>query len=103
MNIHDNVFDLIQEIAEPTGPVLSWKAQVHIKQFLIHEENLPPEVYRDCGTKIAAKLKHCKLFMEDVQADQIVYDLERVESETDLNEQLAAVYDICDRERIWCR
>ena len=103
MSIHDNVFDLLNEMAEPTGPILSWKAQLHIKQFITKEENLKPEQYRAIGSQIANRLKNCRLFMEALEAEQIIYDLVHADSQDELNEQMAAMYDVCDAERIWVR
>ena len=98
MSIHDNVFDLINEIAEPTGPVLSWKAQIHFKQYLNHPEMSVTEI----GKAIAQKLRACSLFMEDEEAEYITYNLEHATTDEELDEWLVPVYDICDYARIWC-
>lgn len=103
MSIEDNVFDLLDEIAEPTGPIAGWKAQVHFKQFLTKEENLTPEQYTAIGSQIANRLKNCKLFMQALEAEYIIYNLEHMDNQDELNEQLDAVYDVCDAERIWVR
>jgi len=98
MSIHDNVFDLIDEMAEPTGPILSWKAQVHIKQYIKN-----PEMDASAtGKAIAKKLRQCKLFMEDLAADQIVYEMENnMYTEDWLNEWLDVMYSVCNDRRIF--
>lgn len=98
MSIHDNVFDLIDEMTEPTGPILGWKAQVHIKQYLNHPDMTIPEI----GKAIAAKLRKCQLFMARLQADDICYELENAQDQDEVNEWLAEMYDVCDSERVWC-
>jgi hypothetical protein len=103
MSIHDNVFDLLSEMAEPTGPIAGWKAQVHIKQFLTKDDNLTPEQVEAIGAQIANRLKNCRMFMQALEAEQIIYDIERADNLPDLNEQLDAMYDVCDSERVWVR
>lgn len=92
MSIHGNVFDLIDEITEPTGPILTWKARLHIKQYLNHPEMSIPEI----GESIAEKLRQCSAC--DFSAAIKCFNL--VEKEEWLNMLLNALYDQCDKERI---
>lgn len=97
MSIHDNVFDLLDEMAEPTGPIMGWKAQVHIKQYLNSDMTIP-----EIGKAIASKLRKCQLFMARLSADDICDGLEEAQDQDELNGWLAEMYDLCDSERIWC-
>lgn len=97
MSIHDNVFDLLDEIAEPTGPIAGWKAQIHIKHYL----NSGLSAF-ETGKAIAAKLRHCKLFMDEQEGEYIAYNLEHVDNTAELDEWLEAMYDACDSARVWC-
>lgn len=93
MSIHDNVFDLIDEIAEPTGPILSWKAQLHIKQYI----NNPDLSVSKVGKAIAEKLRKCELFKDDASA---INCFEKVGSNGLFNAFLSALYDECDKRRV---
>lgn len=92
MSIHDNIFDLLSEVAEPTGPILSWKARLHIKQYLNHPEMSVSEI----GHAIAEKLEQCAVcdFSTAIKCFSLV------EKEQWLNMLLNALYDQCDKERI---
>lgn len=92
MSIHDNVFDLLNEMAEPTGPILSWKARLHIKQYLNHPEMSISEI----SNAIAEKLEQCTVYDFSVAASAF----RRVDNEGLLNVFLDALYDHCDKECI---
>jgi hypothetical protein len=97
MSINDNIFDLLDEMAKPTGPILAWKAQVHIKQYLDSGKSAP-----EIGKAIAKKLCKCNLFMDEDESEYVIYNLERVRSSEELNEWLGVMYDVCDSARVWC-
>jgi hypothetical protein len=93
MSIHDNVFDLLDEMAEPTGPILSWNARIYIKQYINDPAMSVPEI----GKAIADKLRQCDLFKDDPAA---IICFERANNEHLLNLFLDALYDKCNERRV---
>lgn len=98
MSIHDNIFDLLDEALEPTGPIGSWKARIYIKDLLV-EETLPPEAINKLGKHIAGKLERCSLFTGE-QAEYIISNFEHVWDEETFNRILDEMYTECDILRI---
>lgn len=80
---------------------LGWKTRISIRHLLSDDDDLSAEQITAIGKQIATILKNCESFMEVFEAKQIVYDLERADNYDDFNEQLDAMYDVCDGERIW--
>lgn len=98
MSIHDNVFDLLNEITEPTGPIGNWKARVYIKDLLTEDE-LTPEQINAIGKQVAEKLEACSLFVGE-QAEYILSNFQHVWDEDTFNRILAEMYTECDYLRI---
>lgn len=96
MSIHDNVFDLLNEITEPTGPILSWKARLHIKHLFVGKDLDTEAQIKEAGSAIADKLRKCSLF----DREDVIVGFESVYSPVGFNAWLEALYAICDKKRI---
>jgi len=74
-----------------------WQAKVCIRQFITNEDNLTPEQIQAKGKQIAAVLRSQRLFNDD----ETIEALENADELEMLNDALDAMYNECDRARIW--
>jgi len=92
MSIHDNVFNLLSEMAEPSGPILSWESQIYIKEILKRKDLSVEQM----GKAIAKKL-HKHIYWT---WDELTTSFEQVKTQEALDSFLALMYEECDHKRI---
>lgn len=81
-----------------TRPHQGWQAHLHIKHLLI-DEDLQPEQVALLGKELAGKLRRCSLFTDE----DVIARFEQVDEQDEFNDILDAMYDECDRARIWVK
>lgn len=81
-----------------TRPRWGWQAHIHIKHLLT-DEDVQPEQVALLGKHIAGKLRRCSLFTDE----EVIERFEQVDDQDEFNAILDAMYDECDRARIWVK
>lgn len=91
----ENIFEVLEQITHPTGPILSWKARIYLKHLLTKEDLLDEQISAR-GKQIAQILQECALFSDQ----QMIAAFAHVQTQLGFNVVLNALYDACNEARI---